>query len=91
MTQRILLATILTTAFATAAAAQTAPQTGTGGGPTSTVTAPNTSAVGRTMPPAGGGGLDRIDRSESRSIDRETKTERKNDAIDTGICIGCNK
>ncbi|MBE7201726.1 MAG: hypothetical protein INR70_28520, partial [Parafilimonas terrae] len=29
-------------------------QTGTGGGPTSTVTAPNTSAVGRTMPPAGG-------------------------------------
>lgn len=90
MTMRILLATVLGAAFATAAAAQ-APQTGVGGGPTSTVTAPNTSAVGRTMPPAGGGGLDRIDRTESRSIERETRTERKNDSIDTGICIGCNK
>lgn len=90
MTKRILLTTVLAVAVATSAAAQ-GPQTGTGGGPTSTVTAPNTSAVGRTMPPAGGGGLERIDRSESRSIDRETKTERKDDAIDTGICIGCNK
>ncbi len=90
MTQRILFATVFGAFFATAAAAQ-GPQTGTGGSPSSTVTAPNTSAVGRTMPPAGGGGLDRIDRSESRSIDRETRTERKNDAIDTGICIGCNK
>ena len=89
MTMRFLFATVFGVTIATAAAAQT-PQTGTGGGPTSTVTAPNTSAVGRTMPPAGGG-LDRIDRSESRSIDRETRTERKNDKIDTGICIGCNK
>ena len=90
MTKRILLATILSAAFTTAAAAQSPPQTGTGGSPSSTVTAPNTSAVGRTMPPAGGG-LDRIDRSESRSIERETRTERRNDAIDTGICIGCNQ
>lgn len=89
MTMRILLAAALGVIVATAATAQT-PQTGTGGGPTSTVTAPNTSAVGRTMPPAGGG-LDRIDRSESRSIERESRTERRNDKIDTGICIGCDK
>lgn len=89
MTIRILLATALGLAVATPVAAQS-PQTGTGGGPSSTVTAPNTSAVGRTMPPAGGG-LDRIDRSESRSIERETRTERRNDKIDTGICIGCDK
>lgn len=88
MTMRILLAAALGITVATAATAQT--QTGTGGGPTSTVTAPNTSAVGRTMPPAGGG-LDRIDRSESRSIERESRTERRNDKIDTGICIGCDK
>lgn len=86
MTMRILLATVFGVTLATAVAAQ-APQTGTGGSPTSTVTAPNTSAVGRTMPPAGGG----LDRGESRSIERETRTERKNDKIDTGICIGCDK
>lgn len=90
MTMRILLTSLVGLAVATPVAAQ-GPQTGTGGGPTSTVTAPNTSAVGRTMPPAGGGGLDRIDRGEARSIERETRTERRNDKIDTGICIGCDK
>lgn len=90
MTSRILFTVVFGVAVATSAAAQS-PQTGTGGGPTSTVTAPNTSAVGRTMPPAGGGGLDRIDRGEARSIERETRSERRNDRIDTGICIGCDK
>lgn len=90
MTMRILITTAFAVAVATPAAAQ-APQTGTGGGPTSTVTAPNTSAVGRTMPPASGGGLERIDRGEARSIERESRTERRNDKIDTGICIGCDK
>lgn len=91
MTTRLLLAAVLTASVALPAAAQGPSQTGTGGNATSTVTAPNTSAVGRTMPPAGGGGTDRIDRSESRSIDRETAMDRKNDKIDTGICIGCDK
>ena len=44
------LSALLPMLAATAAAAQS--QTGTGGGPTSTVTAPHTSPVGRTMPPA---------------------------------------
>ncbi|WP_232631203.1 hypothetical protein [Methylobacterium sp. Leaf118] len=91
MTTRFLLAAVLTAALTAPAAAQTPSQTGTGGGAGSTVTAPNTSAVGRTMPPTGGGGVERIDRSESRSIGRETAVERKNDKIDTGICIGCDK
>ncbi len=60
--------------------------TGTGGGPTSTVTAPNTSPTGRTMPPAGGAaglataGEDRRDR---------TPVQKEDDKISNGICIGC--
>lgn len=64
------------------AAAFAQAQTGTGGGPTSTVTAPNTSSVGRTMPPSSGAGP------------REERTERTpqmkdDDRIQKGICIGC--
>ncbi|MGV7030616.1 hypothetical protein [Methylobacterium symbioticum] len=71
---------IVALALPSAAFAQA--QTGTGGGPTSTVTAPNTSSVGRTMPPAAGAGP------------REERTERTpqmkdDDRIQKGICIGC--
>ncbi|GJD77037.1 hypothetical protein [Methylobacterium gregans] len=61
-------------------------QTGTGGGPTSTVTAPNASSVGRVMPRPGAGGvgadaqLDRTDRTPQMKAD---------DKIQKGICIGC--
>lgn len=59
-------------------------QTGTGGGPSSTVTAPNTSTVGRTMPPSGAGGAaPREDRTE------RTPQMREDDRIQKGICIGC--
>jgi len=61
-------------------------QTGTGGGPTSTATAPNTSAVGRTMPPAGGdAGL------ATTGDDRRSRTpeQKQDDKISRGICIGC--
>ncbi|GJD54302.1 hypothetical protein [Methylobacterium dankookense] len=66
------------------AAAFAQAQTGTGGGPASTVTAPNTSSVGRTMPPAAGTGAGT----------REERTERTpqmkdDDRIQKGICIGC--
>lgn len=60
--------------------------TGTGGGPASTVTAPNTSATGRTMPPAGGnaGAATAGDNRE-----RRTQEQKTDDKITRGICIGC--
>ncbi|GJD47535.1 hypothetical protein OPKNFCMD_0243 [Methylobacterium crusticola] len=61
-------------------------RTGTGGGPAATITAPNTSAVGRTKPPSGGS-----DAELDRGIQERTREERLNDRIDTGICIGCDK
>ncbi|MGE7415518.1 hypothetical protein [Methylobacterium tarhaniae] len=61
-------------------------QTGTGGGPRSTITAPNTSSVGQTLPPAGS-----ADRGLERRIDDRTRQERIDDRIDSGICIGCNR
>jgi hypothetical protein len=67
------------------AAAQAPAQTGTGGGPTSTVTAPNTSAVGRTKPPGGG-----RRRRHARRPRRRTPQQKEDDQIQKGICIGCN-
>lgn len=76
------LAILLTVAAAGTALAQA--QTGTGGGPTSTVTAPNTSSVGRVMPPSRGAGAATAD-------DRRTRAPREaeNDKLMRGICIGC--
>jgi hypothetical protein len=61
-------------------------QTGTGGGPRSTITAPNTSSVGQTVPHPGA-----ADRRLERQIDDRTRQERVDDRIDTGICIGCSR
>lgn len=60
-------------------------QTGTGGGPSTTITAPNTSSVGQTVPRPGGGA--------NNLGDRETRTanEKKDDQLMRGICIGCSK
>lgn len=68
------------------ASAQNPALTGTGGGAASTVTAPNTSTVGRTKPPGGAG-----DVGVDRNLDRKTPQQAKDDAISQGICIGCNK
>lgn len=87
MIARLISAVALTAALAVPAVAQRPAQTGTGGDPGSTIYAPNTSPVGRTMPPAASGGA----RRDSVNPDRETAMERKNDKIDTGICIGCDK
>ncbi len=87
MITHILAAAALSFAVMGSAAAQSPNQTGTGGGPASTVYAPNTSSVGRTMPPAGAGS----ERGNSGESGRETRMEKKNDRIDTGICIGCDK
>jgi hypothetical protein len=77
------LSALLPMLAATAAAAQS--QTGTGGGPTSTVTAPHTSPVGRTMPPAAGDGAATADDRRER-----TQQQIQDDKISQGICIGCS-
>lgn len=78
-----LMALAMGTLCSTAALAQKpVDETGTGGGPTSTVTAPNTSSVGQTMPRPGGKDVD-------RNLDRKTPDEKKADKIMGGICKGC--
>ncbi|MGH1589355.1 hypothetical protein ACRBEV_14640 [Methylobacterium phyllosphaerae] len=59
-------------------------QTGTGGGPASTATAPHTSSVGRVMPPSRGAGAETPD---NRRV--LTPREAENDKLMRGICIGC--
>lgn len=81
-------ATIAALAFAalltTPAGAQTPSETGTGGGPSSTFYAPNTSAVGRVMPPSRGSAPD-----ADASATARTPREKQADNIMRGICIGC--
>ena len=60
-------------------------QTGTGGGPASTITAPNTNRLGVTKPPGTSLGPGEV----------PTRTERRRertltDTIDGSICDGCN-
>lgn len=83
--RRVLLA-LLVAGAPCAALAQGPAETGAGGGPRSTVTAPNTTATGRTKPPGAAVGPDTPAADNLR-----TRVERKDDAIDTGICIGCSK
>lgn len=59
-------------------------RTGTGGGPLSTQTAPNTTAVGQTKPPSRATSPTSVD-----NPDRRTADERRMDKIDRSICVGC--
>jgi hypothetical protein len=71
--------------FLTAAEAQAqADRTGTGGGPLSTETAPNTTSTGTTMPPDRAASPTAVERP-----DRRTSEDRAMDRIDDSICIGC--
>ena len=84
---RPLVLAALSLALPTALTAQPlAPdQTGTGGGPTSTIMAPNTNRLGVTKPPGTSLGPGEI---PSR---REERRERAlTDKIDDSICDGCN-
>jgi hypothetical protein len=84
---RPLAPAVLSLACATPLAAQAvAPdQTGTGGGPASTITAPNTNSLGVTKPPGTSLGPGEI---PSR---REERRERAlTDKIEDSICEGCN-
>lgn len=79
----ILSLAVFAPALAPAAAFAQA-QTGTGDGPGTTVTAPNTSVVGRTMPPGRGAGSATADERRER-----TPQQMQDDKISQGICIGC--
>ncbi|CAA2157469.1 MULTISPECIES: hypothetical protein [Methylobacterium] len=84
---RTLLCAALSVALPTALSAQPrAPdQTGTGGGPTSTITAPNTNSLGVTKPPGTSLGPGEV---PSR---REQRRERAlTDKIEDSVCEGCN-
>ncbi len=71
---------------ATLAAQTVAPdQTGTGGGPASTITAPNTNSLGVTKPPDTSLGPGEV---PSREEQRRERT--LTDKIDRSICDGCN-
>lgn len=78
------VAAALVIAAPTGARAQA--QTGTGGGPTSTVTAPNASSVGRVMPRPGAGGAEADTRTDRVERTQQMKAD---DKIQKGICIGC--
>ena len=79
------VAAALGLAMPTAAFAGDPTVTGTGGGPTSTFYAPNTSPVGRVMPPGRGAGPE----SGAPNRDRPAAQQREADNIMRGICIGC--
>lgn len=63
-------------------------QTGTGGGPASTMTAPNTNSLGVTKPP-GGSGVSTAGPSAERISERDRREKAKNDRIANSICRGC--
>jgi hypothetical protein len=77
------LLTLAATAQAPTAQAQTA-RTGTGGGPLATQRAPNTTATGQTKPPSRAASP-----ATTGSVERRTPGQRRDDAIDKGICVGC--
>ena len=78
---------VITASICTALAQTAAPdRTGTGGGPGSTITAPNTNSLGVTKPPAGA--------SDPAPTSREEREYRREQAIDrrieTEVCKGCD-
>jgi hypothetical protein len=77
----------LSLALPAALSAQTvAPdETGTGGGPASTITAPNTNRYGVTKPPGTSLGP-----GEVPSREEERRERALTDKIDRSICDGCN-
>ncbi|MCJ2061289.1 hypothetical protein MKK63_00960 [Methylobacterium sp. J-088] len=60
-------------------------QTGTGGGPASTITAPNTNRYGVTKPPGTSMGPGEVPSRQEKRRERALT-----DKIDDSICDGCN-
>ncbi|MCJ2091431.1 hypothetical protein MKK67_02745 [Methylobacterium sp. J-072] len=84
---RLLALAVLSVALPASLAAQPrAPdQTGTGGGPTSTITAPNTNSLGVTKPPGTSLGPGEVPSRQEQRRERELT-----DKIDNSVCEGCN-
>lgn len=62
-------------------------ETGTGGGPASTIRAPNTTGTGQTVPKPSALGP-----NETGTVSpRARREEKREDQIMKGICIGCSK
>ena len=62
-------------------------ETGTGGGPASTIKAPNTTGTGQTVPKPG-----TLGPNETGTVTPQARREEKReDQIMKGICIGCSK
>ena len=68
------------------ALAQAVDETGTGGGPRSTITAPYTTSDGTTKPRG-----DALGPETRREREEERRIERQDDRIDSGICVGCGR
>lgn len=66
------------------ALAQGAAETGTGGDAGSTMSAPNTSAVGKTKPPGRAAAPGESEDGEARTVEKK-----KADDVMKGICVGC--
>ena len=60
-------------------------QTGTGGGPASTITAPNTNSLGVTKPPGTSMGPGEVPSAQERRRERALTNK-----IEGSICDGCN-
>ena len=84
MPDRPAFALLLGLLAAAPALAQTPSETGTGGGPSSTARAPNTTAVGQTKPPGSAAAPESPERRDARN-DRQKDA----DKVLKGICIGC--
>lgn len=85
-TRLLALAALSLALPATLAAQPRAPdQTGTGGGPTSTITAPNTNSLGVTKPPGTSLGPGEVPSQQEQRRERALT-----DKIEDSICDGCN-
>lgn len=86
--RRLVLLAVLATGLAGVQGAAAQSQTGTGGGPSTTATAPNTSPVGRTKPPGSAAGAETTPESTEEAR-RRPRDDRAEDGLQKGICIGC--
>ena len=82
----LILALTASLAFAVPAFADPVSETGTGGSPATAAKAPHTAATGQTVPNPSA-----LNPNETGSIDRRSANEQRNDAITSGICIGCSR
>ncbi|MCJ2023319.1 hypothetical protein [Methylobacterium sp. J-067] len=84
-TLSLLIASLMLPGSALAQSRVAPDETGTGGGPRSTITAPNTNSLGVTKPPGTSMGPGEVPSSRERRRERALTNR-----IDNSICDGCN-